>query len=542
MPSKEMPRLLFWGTCLAVAIGAGGCGRPETPVSTGNREKILHYGIGSEPTELDPHVVTGLGEGKIIPALFDPLVTLDPDTLQPAPALAERWEVSEDGLTWTFHLRVGARWTNGEAVTAQDCVDSWHRVLTPSLAADYAYLFYLIRGAEAYHKGRTVDFSTVGLAASDARTFTVTLAQPTPYFPLLLINPPFRPVNVRAIAAHGDPARRGNPWTKPGRIVSNGPFELRAWSPNQHVVVAKSATYWNRDRIALNGIHFYPIESLDAEERAFRRNQLHITWAIPVVKARAYRAENSPYLRTDPYLDTYFFRFNTAKAPFDRREVRRALSLAIDRAAITDRIIGGGQQPATSVTHPGIPGYSPPGRPLHDVAAAKKLLADAGHPGGAGLPPIEILHQNNDTVRLVAEAVQEMWRRELGLQVTLRNQENKTVFADRRAGNYQVLMSEWIGDYLDATTFLDLWRSDSGNNHTRWGHPDYDRLLSEAARTADASARAALLRAAEELMLDEAPIAPLFYNPHVYLIQTSVRGWKPTPSDSVDYQHVRLEE
>jgi len=253
MPSKEMPRLLFWGTCLAVAIGAGGCGRPETPVSTGNREKILHYGIGSEPTELDPHVVTGLGEGKIIPALFDPLVTLDPDTLQPAPALAERWEVSADGLTWTFHLRAGARWTNGEAVTAQDCVDSWRRVLTPSLAADYAYLFYLIRGAEAYHKGRTADFSTVGLAAHDARTFTVTLAQPTPYFPLLLINPPFRPVNVRAIAAHGDPARRGNPWTKPGRIVSNGPFELRAWSPNQHVVVANDGSINVGNHVALNG-------------------------------------------------------------------------------------------------------------------------------------------------------------------------------------------------------------------------------------------------------------------------------------------------
>jgi oligopeptide transport system substrate-binding protein len=179
---------------------------------------------------------------------------------------------------------------------------------------------------------------------------------------------------------------------------------------------------------------------------------------------------------------------------------------------------------------------------LHDVAAAKRLLAAAGHPDGAGLPPIEILHQNNDTVRLVAEAVQEMWRRELGLQVTLRNQENKTVFADRRAGNYQVLMSEWIGDYLDATTFLDLWRSDSGNNHTRWSSETYDRMLNDAARTIETPHRAHLLRGAEQLMLDEAPIAPLFYNPHTYLIQPSVRGWKPTPSDSIDYQHVRLEE
>jgi oligopeptide transport system substrate-binding protein len=526
---------------LLAAIHSG-CSKPETPVSIGNREKILHFSVGSEPTDLDPHIVTGLGEAKIIPALFDSLVTLDPVTLQPAPALAERWTVSPDGLTYSFHLRADAKWSNGEPLTAQDCVESWRRVLTPTLGADYAYLLYSIRGAETYHKGRNSDPSLLGLAAPDPRTFVVTLEHPTAYFLLLLINSPFRPVNVRAIAAHGDPYRRGNAWTKPGKIVTSGPFELREWSPNQHVMVAKSARYWNRAKISLNGIYFYPIESLDAEERAFRRGQLHITWGLPVAKARAYRAEKSPYLRADPYLDTYFFRFNTTKGPLDRREIRRALQLAIDRAALTERVLQGGQQPATSVVHPGIPNYDISRQSLHDVASAQKLLADAGHAGGAGLPPIEILHQNNETVRLVAEAVQEMWRRELGLQVSIRNQEYKVVFADRRAGNYQILLSDWIGDYLDATTFLDLWRSDSGNNHTRWGDPGFDRLMNEAARTADAAQRARLLREAEELMLAEAPIAPLFYNPHVYLVQSSVSGWKPTPSDSIDYQHVSLVE
>jgi oligopeptide transport system substrate-binding protein len=518
-----------------------GCPRRDDAAAKGTRDAVLHVGIGSEPAELDPALVTGLGEGMVVPALFDPLLTLDPATHQPAPALAEKWDVSADGTVYTFHLRAGAGWSNGEPITAQDCVDSWKRVLSPTLAADNAYLLYVVRGAEDFHRGRTTDPATLGLEAKDERTFVVTLARPTTYFPLLLVNPTLRPVNLRAVAANGDPAARGNRWTRPGKMVTSGPFTLKDWSPNQRIIVEKSETHWNRDRIRLAAVHFYPIDSVNAEERAFRSGQIHVTYGIPLAKIATYREQKAPELRTDPQLDTFLFRFNTERAPLDKPAVRRALSLAIDRQALATQILKGGQQPAATVVHPETPDYTPPPRPLMDAAAAREILWDAGFPEGRNFPPIEILHNNSDTLRLIAEGVQEMWRRELGIAATIRNQELKVVFADRRAGSYQVLLSDWIGDYLDATTFLDVWRSDSSNNHTRWKNAEYDALLNRAATTADRAARAALLQQAETLMLDEAPIAPLYFNPHVYLIHPSVKGWQPALTGSIDYQHVSLQ-
>jgi oligopeptide transport system substrate-binding protein len=530
--------------CLLVSILcllAAGCARRESIVERGDREGVFHLSIGSEPTDLDPHIVTGIGEAKVIHALFEPLVSFEPVTLKPMPALAERWDVSPDGLVYTFHLRAGAVWTNGEPITAQDCIDSWRRMLTPTLAADYAYLFYIIRGAEDFNKGRTTDFSTVGLAAPDARTLVVTLNQPAPYFLQILLNSPWRPVNVRHIAAVGDAYRRGTPWTRLEHIVTSGPFMLKEWSPHQRLVVAKSPTYWDRANVKLNSIVFYPIDSVDAEERAFRAGQLHVTYNLPLAKISSYRRDNPAVLRIDPYLNTYFFRFNTRHAPLDNPLVRRALALAVDRQLIGDKVLQGGQRPAPSLVPPEMPGYPVPARRARDLDTARQLLAEAGYPGGKGLPPIEILFNNSEILRLVVEAIQEMWRRDLGLDVRLANQEYKVVFANRRAGNYQILLSDWVGDYLDATTFLDLWRSDAGNNHTGWGRADYDALMNRAAVTADPAARATLLQQAEVLMLDDAPIAPVYFNTHVYLQWTSVKHWNPNPMDHVDYRHVSLE-
>ncbi|MBI3886775.1 MAG: peptide ABC transporter substrate-binding protein [Opitutae bacterium] len=526
--------------CLFVAIQTG-CAKRESAVALGNRTGVLHFSIGSEPTDLDPQIVTGIGEAKVIHALFEPLVSFDPRTLKPVPALAERWEISPDGLTYTFHLRADAVWSNGDPLTAQDCVDSWRRILTPSLGADYAYLFYVLRGAEDFHKGRTTDFATVGVAAPDAHTFVATLTHPAPYFLQILLNSPWRPVNVRRIAEFGNAYQRGTPWTRVGRIVTSGPFVLKEWTPHQRLVAEKSPTYWDLAHVYLNAIHFYPTDSVDAEERAFRAGQLHITYTLSLSKIAAYRRDHPALLRTDPYLNTYFFRFNTRRAPLDDERVRRALSLAIDRTAIAAKVLAGGQQPAPTLVPAATPGYTPPARPDRDLPVARRLLAEAGYPEGRGAPPLEILYNNSETIRLVAESIQEMWRRDLGLNVTLQNQEYKVVFANRRAGNFQILLSDWVGDYLDATTFLDLLRSDAGNNHTGWGDPAYDALLDRANATVDTSARAALLQQAEALMLDHAPIAPLYFNPHVYLIQPSVKNWHPNPMDHADYRYVRLE-
>ena len=517
------------------------CSRRETEVAKGNREGVFHCSIGSEPTDLDPQVVTGIGEAKVIHALFEPLVSFDPQTLKPVPALAETWGLSPDGLVYTFHLHANAVWSNGEPLTAQDCVDSWRRMLTPSLAADYAYMFYLIKGAEDFNKGRTADFSTVGLAAPDAHTFVVTLLQPTPYFLQIVLNSPWRPLNVRSIAAVGDVYHRGTPWTRPGRIVTSGPFMLKEWSPQNRLVVEKSPTYWDKANVHLNAIVFYPTDNIDAEERAFRSGQLHVTYSLSLAKIATYRRDLPASLRIDDYVDTYFFRFNTRNAPLNDPRLRRALSLAIDRQLIADKVLQGGQRAAGTLVPPDMPGYTPPAPLTHDLDTARRLLAEAGYPGGKGLAPIDLLYNNSEILRLVAEAIQEMWRRDLGLDVRLANQEYKVVFANRRTGNYQILLGDWVGDYLDPTTFLDLWRSDAGNNHTGWGSKDYDALMNQAATTVDVAARAELLRRAEQLMLEAAPIAPIYFNTHVYLKQPSLKNWHPSPMDHIDYRHVSLE-
>lgn len=537
-------RLLSAVFCLLATVLSftAGCKKRETPVERGNREGIFHLSIGSEPSDLDPHTVTGLGDAKLIQALFDPLVSFEPGTLAPVPALAERWEISPDGLTYTFHLRADAKWSDGSALTAQDCVDSWRRILTPTLAADYAYFLYLIRGAEAYHQGRTTDFSTVGAVARDARTLVATLTHPAPYFLQILLNSCWRPVNVRAIAAAGDPYRRGNPWTRPGRLLSSGPFVLKEWTTQQRVVVEKSPTYYDRDRVRLNAVHFYPTDSIDAEERAYRAGQLHATWSLPLSKVLPAQRENNPALRIDRNMETYFFRLNVRKAPLNDVRVRRALALAVDRDTIAGKILPGGRAPAPTFVPPLLKGYTPPARQAYDLAAARQLLTDSGHPGGAGLPTIEILYNNSEILRLVAEAIQQMWHRDLGIEVRLVNQEYKSVFASRRAGDYQVLLGSWTADYLDATTFLDLWRSDSGNNHTGWSDPAYDALSNRANTIADPAARAAVLAQAEALVLDAAPIIPLYFNTHVYLLHPAVKGWHPTPTDHSDFRYVWLED
>lgn len=536
-PRRSLLPLLF---ALAVAAGSTGCGKRETTVERATRAGELHLGIGSEPADLDPQTVTGTGDAKIIQALFEPLISFEPGTLAPTPGLAERWQISDDGLTYTFFLRTGARWSNGDAITAQDVVDSWRRILTPSLGAEYAYFLYLLRGAEAFHKGATADFSTVGAQARDATTLVVTLTHPAPYFLQILLNSPWRPVHLRSIAAIGDPYQRGTRWTQPGALVSSGPFVLKEWTPNRRVVVEKSSTYWDRERVRLNALHFYPIEQIDAEDRAFRAGQLHATWALPLAKVLPLQQEKSPVLRIDPLLETLFFRLNVRRPAFQDARVRRALTLALDRDTLVRRILPGDRRPAPTFVPPLLEGYTPPARQAYDPDAARRLLAEAGFPGGAGLPPIEIIYANSEIFGLVVEAIQQMWRRELGVEARLANQEKKVVFERRRTGDYDVALASWTADYLDATTFLDLWRSDSGNNQTGWSDPAYDALANRANTLVDIRARAAVLADAERLVLEAAPIVPIFFNTHVYLLHPAVRGWQPTPMEHSDYRYVSL--
>jgi oligopeptide transport system substrate-binding protein len=523
-----------------------GCLKRETAVQRGDRDQVLHRGIGADPADLDPQAATNIAEIDVSSALFEGLVTEDPVDLHPVPAVAASWDISADKVTYTFHLRPDAKWSDGKTITAPDFIQSWRRALTPALGAENAGMLYIIQGAEAFHKGATKDFARVGVSAPDERTLRVMLEHPMPYLLSLMTHPVWSPVPLHVISAHGDIAARGVPWTKPGRHVGNGAFKLVEWHPNHKIVLDKSPTYWDAARVKLKAIHMYPIDSADAEERTFRTGQLHVTYQLPFGKVESYRANSPQFLRTDPYLNTYFLRLNVRQAPLNNEKLRRALALAVDRTALVEKLLRGGQKPATAVTPPlsipGLPAYTPPPGNATNLAAARTLLAEAGFAGGKGIPAIELLHNTSANNRLIAEAVQEMWRRDLGVEVRLLNQEYKVVLAERRAGHYQILLSDWVGDYLDPTTFLDLWRSDSGNNHTGWGNPEYDALLFEAARTADATERASKLQRAEAVMLAAAPVIPLYYNTHVFLAQPSLKGWHPTLLDHHPYKHVWLEK
>ena len=426
-------------------------------------------------------------------------------------------------------------------MTAADFIASWRRVLTPALGADNANLLYVIQGAEAFHKG-LADFASVGLAAPDARTLRVTLEHPTPYFLPLLNHPAWFPVHLRSVESSGSATQRGNAWAQPGRLVGNGPFLLTAWNRGQEIVVEKSPTYWDAARVRLAAIHFHTLDSVDAEERAFRAGQLHLTEALPPDRVGAYRRDAPQLLRIDPLLGTYFYRLNVTRPILNDPRVRRALALAVDRDAIVTKILRGGQLPAHAFTPPGTAGYSPAAAVATDFPEARRLLAEAGYPGGRGLPPLELLFNSSETHRVIGEAIQEMWRRELGVEVRLLNQENKGLLEARRAGNFQILRSVWIADYVDPSSFLDIWRTDNGNNYTGWSSGAYDGLLFSAARTTDAAARRALFQQAEAFLLEAAPCIPVYYYTHVFLIQPSVKGWHPTLLDHHPYKYVWLEE
>ncbi len=528
-------------SCLFVAIQPG-CGRRETPVESGISAQILHRSLSADPAGLDPHLISGLPEINVVTALFEGLVAEDPVDLHPVPGVAERWDVSSDGLTYTFRLRADANWSNGEPVTAQDFINSFRRVLTPSLAADYATMLHVVLNAEAWHKGALADFAQVGLAAPDARTLRIRLEHPVPHFLSLLTHPVWFPVHLPTLEKSGSPWQRGTKWTRPETIVSNGAFVLKRWEPGKLLVAEKSPVYWDRAAVRLEAIHFHPATGVDAEERAYRAGQLHLTEALPFAKVDTWRRERPDELHISPFLDTYFYRLNVTRPGLNDARIRRALALAVDRDAITKKILRGGQQPAHTLTPPGLTGYALPEGLRTDFHAARLLLAEAGYAGGRGLPPLELLYNSSANHQVIAEAVQETWRRELGVEVRLANMEQSTLLAQRRTLDYQILRSDWAGDYLDPTTFLEVFASDSSNNHTGWKNRRYDSLLYEAGRTPDPAGRLALLQRAEAILLDEVPLIPIYYYTTVRLVHPAVRGWHPTLLDRHPYKHVWLEK
>jgi oligopeptide transport system substrate-binding protein len=541
LSNLRLRRIVFFLGVLAVISLLPGCGRRQTLVEAGNRDQILQLGNGTEPQDLDPDIVTGVQEYHIMMALLEGLVVQDPVDLHPIPGVAERWDISPDAKVYTFHLRTNALWSNGDPVTAQDFLESYKRILTPSLGSEYSYMLYVVKNAEAYNTNGITDFSQVGFKVMDDHTLQVTLNDPTPYFLSLATHHSWFPVHMPTVKKYGDPYQRGNKWTRAGRFVGNGPFVLSQWRVNNVIEVTKSPTYWDRDRVRLNAIRFYPIESDDTEERAFRAGQLHVTETVPLAKIDYYKAEHPDLIKISPYLGTYFYRINVNKPPLNDKRVRRALAMALDRQGIVDHITKGGQLPAFNFTPPGTAGYTFQHPISEDFAEARRLLAEAGYPNGKGMPPVEILYNTMESHRTIAEAIQQMWKTKLGVDARLVNQEWKVYLDAQRSQDYQVCRAAWIGDYADPNSFLDMWLTGGGNNETGWSNPQYDRLIAQAAATTDPQKRLEVFQKAESILMDEMPIIPIYFYTRVCLQRPDVKGWYPTILDNHPYQYVYLE-
>lgn len=526
--------------CALLILAA--CSRRETPVETGIRTQTLLVGNGAEPADLDPEVITTFIESHIDYALFEGLTKLDAKTSMPAPALASSWDISPDGKVYTFHLRRNARWSNGDAVTAGDFAYSFQRILSPKFAALYSYMLWPIKNAEAFNAGKIGDYSLVGVKALDGATLQITLENPTPYLPALASHTTWLPVHKSDVEKFGRMDEKGTKWTRPGNLVGNGAFTLAEWVPNARIVVVKNPMYWDAARTRLNRIEFYPIESHDVEDLNFRSGQLHATYNVPIAKVARYLEHKPVDLRIDPVLSTFYLFLNCTRPPFDNVKLRLALAHALNREALSRDVAKGVYPPAYCLTAPNCGGYTCRSAITDDFGEARRLLAEAGYPGGKGLPAIEAQCFQTEVPLRMMEAIQSMWRRELGVNITIAQIEMKTLYQNQQNKNYALAFSGWIADYPDPATYLGTMVTGGGNNYAGWSNKEFDRLIEQASITADNHARLELFQKAEAILLSEAPLIPLFFQPQVNAINPAVRGWTTTVVGFHEWNRIWLEK
>lgn len=513
----------------------------EPRIQDAARKGILLAGNGTEIETMDPNLATGVPEHKVISALFEGLVAPaleNPDA--DAPGAAASW--THEGYTkWTFKLQPEGRWSDGMPVTSHDFVFGYHRILSPELAADYATMLYPLKNAERFNKGEIKDFSQVGVQAVDDHTLELTLEGPTPYLPGMLKHYTWFPIPRHAVERHGKMSDRLNPWTKPENIVSNGPFKLKTWRFTHYLAVDRNPHYWDRDAVKLNEVHFFPIASDTTEERAFRDGQLHLTELVPLSRVPFYKDGNSGFYRTDRNLGTQFLRLNVTKPPLNDPRVRKALSLAVDRESLVKNVLRAGQQAAHGLTPPGCAeGYETPDKLIFDPARARQLLAEAGYADGKNFPKIELLITQSSAARTVSEALQEMWKQHLGIQIGVLNQDWQVYLDAMRKLEYGVAIAGWVGDYPDPMTFLSIWRTNDGNNNTGYGNARYDTLVNQAAVNPDLPSRFSQLKEAETLLLDEAPIIPLYWRVHYYLQSPQVKNFRASVLEHRAYKAIEV--
>lgn len=504
---------------LTSAFLLAGCFRAEPPAD-------ITICNANEPESLDPHIVTGVSEMRITKALFDGLTRLDPTNATPTPAIAARWEISPDGRTYTFFLRSNAVWSTGEPITSDDVLWSWFRALNPTTAGDYAGQLFYIKGAEDWYNGKITNAALVGIRAPDKLTVQVELNSPLAFFLELCSFPTLAVVPRQVIEKHGDR------WLHAKPLPTSGAFTLGAWRVNDKVRLLRNPRYWDAANTASEIIDVLPTGSPNTALNLYETGVADIVWDKDLVPSELMDVLGKrPDFHSFTYLGTYFYRFNVTKPPFNDARVRRAFALATDKPRIIAKLTKGAEKPATHFVPEGVANYSAATAPGFDPETARKLLAEAGYPGGKGFPRVNytFFGAAGGGAKLhgkVGIELQQMWRDALGIEVELRQIERKVFYSSQSKLDYDVSMSSWIGDYNDANTFLDLFTSTSGNNRTGWKSERYDSLIKEANLQTDLKKRAEIFRAAETLLIaEETPIVPVyFYAGFNYYNDTKIGG------------------
>ncbi len=502
-------------------------GRPDPSILA--PVQILHRGNGTQPQGLDPHVTEGVPSSNIQRDLFEGLLTRAADS-SIIPGVAERWEVSEDGYTWTFFLRENARWSNGDLMTADDWLFSFRRIVNPATGSRFAILLNPILHAEDIIAGRR-PVEDLGVRVIDDFTLEIGLEAPNPLLAEVLTHSLASPVHRPSVEAHGDR------WARPGTMVTNGAYMLKELAMQSHIRLVRNPYYWDNDNTIIDEVFHYPTEDLSAELMRYRAGELSWTYEVPNTQFNWIQANLADELVVGDWLGIYFFGFNTTREPFNDPRVTRALSMAIDREIITEKLTRFGQRPAFAFVPPGIPGYEPPEpewafwTQQQREEQARALLAEAGF-GPDNPLRLEIRYNTHEDHRRISLAIAAMWQQSLGVYASLINEEFRVFLNTRRQRAVtEVFRAGWIGNYLDPMYFLELFFSDNPQNDVGFFNPEFDRLLNRAARAADLEERLSLLREAEILLLEAQPFAPIYTYVAARLVKPYVRGWEPNVLD-----------
>jgi len=519
---------------LAASIGAT-LAMPHLARAQGAR--VFNRGNGAEPQTLDPQRSTGVPESGLQQDLFEGLTTNAPDG-SPVPGMAERWTVSEDGLVWRFTIRGNAKWSNGDPVTSEDFVYSLRRGVDPATASRFAWLSKPIRNADAITRG-TMKPEELGVEAPDARTLVVTLDTPTPFFLDLLKHSHLKPVHRASVEQHG------NQFTRPGNLVSNGPYMLQEWVPQGHIRLVKNPHHHDAANVRIETAMWYPTTDRAAEVNRYRAGELDWTYELPTDQVASLRRSMADHFYIAPWFGTYYLTLNNQRPPMNDPRVRRALSLAIQRDAIVNSITNAGETPAFSWVPPGgsdgqvayqqqLPDYATwdAGR---RVAEAKQLVTAAGF-GPRNKLKLEFLFNTNDTHRRIGIALAAMWGEAFGedaVEVALRNVEWQVYLDSTARAEYQMARAGWIGTaHRDASYFLEKWKGDAGEaNSARYQSAAYDRALEAAGREPDNAKRQGHLQAAEAELVKDTAIIPIYFYSKTRLVRPQLSGYQPNASD-----------